>query len=50
MHYLVGGVVGLCVGIFCPSVARKLHNLFSKGVAEGATLAGTAVQDLKKKL
>ena len=50
MHYVIGAVVGLCVGVFAPSVARKLHALFSKEVKKGAVIVDAGVQDLKKKL
>lgn len=50
IHVIEAAVAGVSFGVFCPSLARKLKGLFSKGVAEGATLASTAVQDVKKKL
>jgi hypothetical protein len=31
MHYILGGIVGLAIGVFCPSWARYLKSEFGKG-------------------
>jgi hypothetical protein len=47
MHVLFGSVIGYLVGVFMPSVARKIKSWFSKET----TAAVTAVtSDVAKKL
>jgi len=50
MHYLVGAIIGLAVGVFMPSVARKIHAQFSKEAQKGAQFAEYVYKDVEKKL
>ena len=50
MHYLIGAVIGIAVGIFCPSIARKLHAQFSKEAQKGAQFAEYVYKDVEKKI
>jgi hypothetical protein len=43
MHYVVGFIVGLAFGVFCPAIARKLKALFVKE-------SKVVVEDIKKKI
>jgi hypothetical protein len=50
MHALLAFIAGLAIGVFCPSLARKLHSLFSKEAKQGATFAEYVYRDIEKKL
>jgi hypothetical protein len=50
MHYVIGFILGLAVGVFALSVARKLHALFSKEAQKGAQFAEYVYKDIEKKL
>ena len=45
MHYFVGFIVGLAIGVFCPSVARYLKSEASKG---GKIVLADAKVEVKK--
>ena len=50
MHYLVGAILGLAVGVFMPSVARKIHARLSIEASKGVTLVEGEVRAAEKDL
>ena len=50
MHYVAGAVVGFLVGVFCPSVARRVKARFAKEGSKGVTLAEVEVKKVESKL
>ena len=50
LHMVYAAAAGVAFGVFYPSIARKLHALFSKEAKKGAAIVDAGVQDVKKKL
>lgn len=47
MHTVLAAAAGLAVGVFCPSIARKLKSLFTK---EATAVSTAATSTIAKKL
>jgi hypothetical protein len=50
MHFIEGVVAGLAVGVFCPSIARKIKALWVKYTQKGTTAVSGVVNNEIKKL
>ena len=50
MHVVIAFMLGLAVGVFCPSIARKLHAQFSKEAQKGSQFAEVVFKDVEKHL
>jgi len=48
MHVVIAFLLGTAVGLFCPSLARKLHARLSEESKKGCQFAEVVFKDVEK--
>ena len=50
MHVIIAAAAGLAVGVFCPSIARKIKAIFVKEATAAKVAVSAEVPSIAKKL